>query len=163
MRVAVLSAMVLGALAAGCSQSNGATDASSIDAEAADAAEVDAYAPDVTISDASARDAGLADAQAPDAGALGVDAGAGMCRPSWHPTACGDCSGGSSGGACTHGCDPISFGDGHHYFARCDDATHTCHCFVDMVEMCSCTFSPATVLICEPVELGGSNCCWNVG
>lgn len=93
-----------------------------------------------------------------------LDAGSLACMPSWHPTSCADCSGGSGGGECTQGCDPISCGDGHYYFARCDDATHTCHCFVDMVEICACTFTePTTTLGCEPVEYGGSNCCWNVG
>jgi hypothetical protein len=94
-----------------------------------------------------------------------TDEGGASCAPTWHPTSCSDCGGGGGGGSCYQDCTASACGDGRRYRAECaDGVTTACHCFIDDVEVCTCTSShPTTAMGCEPEEWGGANCCWNVG
>jgi|GEM_PF-5469487 len=84
------------------------------------------------------------------------------CSPTWHPTNCGDCIGSLVGNTCNQSCNRCE--DGREYLAECDGTTHTCHCSINGVEVCTCTSAnPVGEMGCEPEEWGGANCCWIVG
>ncbi|HEX7604628.1 MAG TPA: hypothetical protein VF316_23580 [Polyangiaceae bacterium] len=110
------------------------------------------------------KDGAVSDAPSTDAAGDVASFDAGQCGPDWKPTQCADCTGGGTSTTCTQGCDPTSCGDNHYYFAKCDLAAGTCQCFIDQVQACSCKITkPDAGAICEPEQLGGVNCCWNVG
>jgi hypothetical protein len=102
---------------------------------------------------------------APDIPDAGDPEAAAPCAPSWHPTACSDCTGTGDASGCVQSCDATACADGHAYRAECDTATMTCTCLIDGVEACTCTpvNSPGGAMGCQPEEWGGANCCWNVG
>jgi hypothetical protein len=160
---------LLASLGLGC----GGDDASAGDTGPTDGAdavgEVDAGSDDGGGDDGAPGDDGTAvpdDAAVPDAtDAPGDDGSPGLCAPSWHPTACGDCLGGGGGSGCYQDCVAAACGDGRRYRAECDAASGVCRCLIDGAEVCTCVPAnpPDGPLGCQPQEWGGANCCWNVG
>ena len=171
------ASIVMCVLAAACDQNEGATDTAvdtptdtvvdtgldSVPDEGPDS--VPDVGPDTAVDTATDTAVDVGPDVPPD---TAVDTGSdttGDCGPSWHPTSCGDCGGGSDGTGCYQSCVPSSCGDGRGYMADCDTATMTCHCYIDDIEVCTCTpeYSPSGSMGCQPEEWGGANCCWNVG
>jgi len=164
MRNATTLALLVAALGCG---SDDSTAPDVTDGHAEDAAEAlpdDGAADESGVeADVLRDDAAETPADVPLEDAPGEESG-GSCGPTWHPTSCGDCSGGSGGDTCYQDCAGAACGDGHDYRAECNGTTGVCRCLIDGVEACACTSTnPIDVMGCEPEEWGGANCCWNVG
>lgn len=156
MRCGFIGCLLVAALGCGGDDSTGSDTFDAVPEDAAEAMFDDGAAED-------ASEATFDDGVAEDAAEAAEDGG-GLCGPGWHPTSCGDCSGGSAGASCHQECTGTACGDGRTYRAECDGTSGTCNCLIDGAVVCTCTSAyPIETLGCEPEEWGGANCCWNVG
>ncbi len=121
---------------------------------------------DDDVSDDDSGDDDLSDDDAADDDTGDDDTTEIPCGPEYHPFGagnyCADCQSGGGGGSCYQSC--IGCPDGSVYRAECDEASSGCVCFIDDVEVCTCTSTYSMQQLgCQPEEWGGANCCWNVG